>query len=128
MRPVPVIAAVLALALALAGCSSDTDSKEGPPTSTGAPAEKPAGSKGKTTVTMKDIEFKPKDLQVKVGEKVTWVNEDPVEHNAVADDDEFKSELFSEGGTYSYTPKEAGTIKYVCTVHPGMEGTLTVTK
>lgn len=76
---------------------------------------------------MEDIEFKPKSLSVKVGQKVTWTNDESVQHNVVATKGaSFKSELFGKGGTYSYTPKKAGSIAYVCTVHPGMEGKLTV--
>jgi plastocyanin len=39
----------------------------------------------------------------------------------------FHSDNFGQGGTYEFTPKKAGTIKYTCTLHPGMDGTLTVT-
>jgi plastocyanin len=38
------------------------------------------------------------------------------------------SKAFGGGGSYSYTPRKPGTIKYVCTLHPGMDGTLVVTK
>ena len=33
---------------------------------------------------------------------------------------------FGKGGTFSFTPTKAGKISYVCTIHPGMTGTLTV--
>ncbi len=121
-------ATLAVLALLVAGCGSDTDSPEGPPTSPGAPAEKPAGSKGKNTVVMKDIEFKPKEITVKVGTPVTWVNEESIEHDTVSETGEWKSDLFGQGGSYRYMPDKPGTFKYVCSVHPGMEGTLTVTK
>jgi plastocyanin len=39
---------------------------------------------------------------------------------------DFESDTFGEGGTFSYTPDRPGTIAYVCTIHPGMDGTLTV--
>ena len=34
---------------------------------------------------------------------------------------------FGQGGTYSYTPTKPGKIEYTCTLHPGMDGELTVT-
>ena len=34
---------------------------------------------------------------------------------------------FGQGGTYTFKPTKAGTIAYVCTIHPGMTGTLNVT-
>lgn len=103
----------------LTACGSD-DESSGP-----APA---SGEDGGTTVTMKDLQFDPKQLTVKVGEEVTWVNGESVPHNVVnaKEGEEPKSELFGEDGTYKFTPKEAGTIEYVCTIHPGMEGTLIV--
>ena len=125
--PFRLLAPVLvALALLAAGCSSETNVTTAPAENPGAPGKQPAGTKDETTVTMKNIEFVPKDLEVKVGQTVKWVNEDDVEHNAVANDGEFKSELFGRAGTYTYKTTKAGTIEYVCTVHPGMEGTLTV--
>jgi len=32
------------------------------------------------------------------------------------------------GATFDYTPTQAGTIKYICTIHSGQNGTITVTK
>ena len=119
-------AVAASLALLAGGCSSETDVTTAPAENPGAPAKKPAGTKDATTVAMKDIQFEPKNLEVKVGQTVTWVNEDDVEHNAVANEGEFKSELFGRAGTYDYKATQPGTIEYVCTVHPGMDGTLTV--
>ncbi len=34
---------------------------------------------------MADIKFDPQDATAGVGEQVCWVNEDTIEHNAVAD-------------------------------------------
>jgi plastocyanin len=38
----------------------------------------------------------------------------------------FMSQAFGGGKTYSFTPRKAGTISYVCTLHPGMVGKLIV--
>jgi len=76
---------------------------------------------------MKNIAFDPKEITVKVGEEITWVNDEPIDHNVVATSGaEFTSEIFGEGGEFKFTPKEAGTIEYECTLHPGMVGTVTV--
>jgi plastocyanin len=77
---------------------------------------------------MVDLKFEPKSLEVKVGQTVTWVNKDTAPHNVVNEREgqQPKSELFNEGGKYSFTPTKAGRIAYVCTIHPGMEGTLDV--
>ena len=89
------------------------------------PAATPAA--GEVRVAMEDFKFIPQDVTVEVGETITWVNEDTAQHNAVAADGEGPaSELFNQGESYSWTAEEAGEIPYVCTIHPGMEGTITV--
>jgi len=72
--------------------------------------------------------FVPAQLTVKVGQTVTWTNQDDVDHNVVATKGaKFESDNFGKGGTYSYKATKPGTIQYTCTLHPGMDGTLTVT-
>jgi plastocyanin len=77
---------------------------------------------------MKDIKFVPEKATAKVGQTVCWTNEDDVQHDAVDEDGgSFKSALFGNGKTFSWKADKAGTVKYVCTVHPGMDGVLDVT-
>lgn len=114
---------------AIAGCGDDEKKSDSAATSTPAAqtGTAPAPETAPGEVVMKGIMFEPKDITVKVGDKITWKNEDPVEHNAVATSGaDFKSDLFGEGGTFDYTTTKAGTIEYECTVHPGMTGTITV--
>jgi plastocyanin len=66
-------------------------------------------------------------VKVKVGETVTWTNDDTVDHNVTAKSGaHFASRAFGSGGTYRFTPKRAGTVNYVCTLHPGMTGRIVV--
>jgi plastocyanin len=117
LRPLAVI--VLAAAL-LAGCGSSKKSSTGSSSSS---------SSGGTTISMKDIQFSPKSLTVKVGQTVTWVNDDSVDHNVTANDGKtFKSSNFGHGGTFKWKATKAGTVAYNCTIHSGMTGTLTVTQ
>jgi plastocyanin len=79
------------------------------------------------TIVMKDIKFDPEKATAGVGQTVCWVNEDSVDHNAVANEGaDFKSELFGKGKTFSTTVDTPGTVKYECTIHPGMVGEITV--
>jgi plastocyanin len=88
------------------------------------------GSSSKSSpgaVSMKGLRFHPANMDVKVGEKVTWKNDDNVDHNVTATGGaKFMSQAFGHGNTYSFTPRKAGTISYVCTLHPGMVGKLVV--
>lgn len=111
-----------ALALVAAGCGGSSSSDKG--SSSGGSSSEGGG----TTITMKDIQFSPASETVKVGQKVTWTNDDQVDHNVRADSGaSFASKDFGSGGSYSFTPKQAGTIRYECTIHPGMVGSLEVT-
>ena len=121
--------ALAALALAAAGCGSSnkSSSSSSPSTSSPAPATSTAsgGGGGTVTIDMKNIAFNPASATVKVGQTVKWVNQDSAPHNVTGGP--LKSKTFGNGGSYTFTPKKAETISYVCTVHPGMKGTLTVT-
>ncbi|HEX5616916.1 MAG TPA: plastocyanin/azurin family copper-binding protein [Solirubrobacteraceae bacterium] len=102
----------------IAGCGGDDDG--------GTAGSSSACPSGAVTIKMADIKFNPETASVKAGQEVCWVNEDDVQHDAVAENDAFKSELFNKGETFTATVDEPGTIKYVCTVHPGMTGELDV--
>lgn len=121
-----ITAALLTGAALLAGCGGgETYSPSA--RSIQEPAQTAQAAPGDVRVAMKDYEFIPQDVTVQEGETITWVNEDTVQHNAVAAEGEGpSSELFNEGESYSWTAESAGVIPYVCTIHPGMEGTITV--
>jgi plastocyanin len=118
MRRLPLV--LLAVA-AVAGCGSGDDDANPVETAT------PSGGSGREIQMVSGNEFQPRETTANVGETVTWVNVDDVPHNAVAKEgDEPKSELLPKDGRYSFTPSRPGRIDYVCTIHPGMEGTLNV--
>jgi plastocyanin len=110
---------VLLLAILMAACGGDDGGEAG-----GSSDSCPSGA---VVIKMVDIKFDPEDATASAGQQVCWVNEDTIEHNAVAEEGgQFESDLFGKGKTFTTTIDSAGTIPYVCTVHPGMTGTLTV--
>lgn len=123
-----LLAATATLALFAAGCGSDDDS--GGSSDSQSTAEAPATQSASAVdkIDLKGFAFTPKDATVKVGQKITWTNQDDAEHNVVADDGSFKSEDLEKGDTFEYTPDKAGTFSYVCTYHSQMKATLTVTE
>jgi plastocyanin len=138
MKRLYSVAACLALGGALvAGCggssssSSNSSASSTPaaaPPATSTPAAAPAAG-GTVAISMKNIQFAPKSVTAKVGETVKWTNDDAVDHNVTATSGgTFKSNTFGQGATFSFKLNKAGTIKYVCTIHPGMEGTIIATK
>jgi plastocyanin len=110
-RPSLIAAAVLAVLLAT-GCGGKGAGKSNP----AAPA-----------VSMQGLRFHPAAIEVRVGQAITWTNADNVDHNVTAvSGASFKSRAFGSGKTFRYVAAKAGTIRYVCTLHPGMNGTITV--
>lgn len=106
--------AVLALFVGLgaAACGDDSDGNASNPTSVDAAA-----------VQVDDNRFDPEAVSVGVDATVTWewVGNEP--HNVVGDD--FESEI-QQDGSFEHTFAESGSYSYVCTIHPGMKGTVEV--
>jgi plastocyanin len=112
MRPFLPLIAVAAIA---AGCGGDDGGGK-------ATVLKPGD-----VVGMQSLRFKPEHVQVSVGQRITWRNDESVGHDVKADSGaSFASDTFNKDKTYTWTPAEAGTVKYECTLHPGMDGTIDV--
>jgi plastocyanin len=132
MRWLALLLACMALGLVVAGCGGDDDD-DGGGGGGGEATQQPSGGGGDgggggaASVTMEGIAFNPAEITVKAGDTVTWTNDDSVGHDVTADD--FNSGEpggIGNGDTFEHTFDQAGTFDYVCTVHPGMEGTVTV--
>lgn len=108
---------VLGASLAMAACGGGGGEEKSP---AAASPPKAAG----TTIDMVDLAFEPRAQRVERGQTVTFRNRGKVTHNAKGDT--FFSRVVQPGESYSHKFDDAGTFKYVCTFHPGMEGTLTV--
>ena len=125
-RILPALCALVALAAAGCGSSNSGSTSSGSSSGSASTAAASSGGGG-VAIKMQNIAFDPKAVTVKVGQKVTWTNDDSVDHNVTSQSGEtIKSDNFGKGGTFSFTPTKAGTINYVCTIHPGMTATLTV--
>jgi plastocyanin len=73
--------------------------------------------------------YNPNPVEVKVGETVTWINDDSGRHTVTSKDDGvFDSGIMGKGQSFSYTFDKAGEYPYYCTLHPNMVGTVVVTE
>ena len=102
----------VALALATAGCSSDS----GTPTSQGSAGEV-------VEITIANFAFDPSEVAVEVGDVVRWTNDQSVTHTVTSSDGLWDATV-SSGGTFEYTVTESGTLPYFCAIHPSMTATL----
>ena len=92
------------------------------------PANTPSSA---LTVITKAFRFAPAVLDVKAGQKVTFEfeNQDEADHNIISKEAAFQEVILggSQKKTVEWTaPAKAGTFKFVCTYHRGMEMTVNV--
>ena len=78
------------------------------------------------TVVIKDFAFTPADIQINVGDSITWVNEDNARHSATDLKGAFDTGLLNKGQEVTMTFGGAGRFDYRCTPHANMRGTITV--
>ena len=83
--------------------------------------------------TMGDKAYSPNPAEVKVGETVTWTNDDSQIHTATsgqtgnADSGSvFKSPILSPKDTFPFKFDTAGEYDYYCELHPQMVGKVVV--
>jgi plastocyanin len=131
-------AALLIAAGGLAGCSASAESAPMASSTTSAPSA-PAGP----VINLSSLMFNPSTTTVKVGETVTWRNDEPIGHTVTSGkymgidkttglrssqkaDGMFNAKLDGKGKTFSFTFTKTGTYTYYCDIHQGMNATITV--
>jgi plastocyanin len=127
---------IACLALSLAACGGDDEDDGGDSGNGGADVttqqpDPDAGGEqgGAASVDIPSISFDPSELTVKAGTTVTWTNSDDIPHTVTKDGGpgaDFDSGDLDPGATFEQTFDEKGTVDYVCTIHPGQAGSITV--
>jgi plastocyanin len=78
-----------------------------------------------TSVAVRDNVFDPQNIQVARNATVTWTwAAGASAHNVTFTDGTHSSDIAT--GSYTRTFATAGTFNYSCTLHAGMNGTVTV--
>jgi plastocyanin len=72
--------------------------------------------------------FSPNPVKIKVGETVTWINDDSGIHTVTSKDGVFDSGMMGKGQSFSFTFDKADEYSYHCEPHPSMVGTVVVTE
>jgi plastocyanin len=71
------------------------------------------------------LKFEPPSVNVKVGDIVGFTNGGMIPHNVTFTGAGVASQTMNSGDSFLVKVTKPGTYKYVCTFHPGMEGTIT---
>ena len=79
------------------------------------------------TVIIQGNSFNPEVLNVKVGQKVTWTNNDSYTHTVTGDDGSFDSGNLGAGQSFIFAFSKAGTYTYHCSIHTFMTAKVVVT-
>ena len=88
------------------------------------PAGAQLGGTKSTDIGLKNLKFAPNKVTVKPKSTVNFVWKERVAHNIVFDSKRKSGTL--NKGTWSTMFDKPGTYKYKCTLHPGMNGEITV--
>jgi len=150
MSRTPLLAATAAILLIVAACSSSGTATSAPASaapSVAAPSESAAASEstaasessggaagceastetGTVAATIKGFAFSPATITAKVGDVVTWTNNDSTGHTATMKaDGSCTTPTIAAGSTGSIKFTAAGTYDYFCKIHPNMTGQITV--
>lgn len=95
------------------------------------------------TMNIKDFKYEKPNIRIKKGTKVTWINQDTIQHNVMlehegsdkahdaptkeeVDPNELAGPLLTKGESYSFTFNEVKANPYHCSPHPFMKGSVTV--
>jgi plastocyanin len=137
-----------AVACSSTGTSSSASSTAAPATTAGAPSTGAPGTSAPTSATSRPASALPSStgststarrsgqcdrrlrvraetVTVKVGDTVTWTNQDGFDHWVLSEDEStLDSQALVPGQSYATTVTQPGTIAYYCNIHNGMKGTV----
>lgn len=117
---------ILALAVLVTSCGGSSSPVPTTPTTPTTPVT-PGSPVATTSVDMKNTAFSPSAISVGSGAVVTFTNSDGFAHNVT-----FANTAIGNTGNYSTgsktltMPSAAGSYPYQCTIHAGMNGSVTV--
>ena len=92
-------------------------------TSTTPPVPTSTPSPVSASINVNNYSFSPSNVSITTGGTITWLFQNGT-HSATGS--AFNSGTRMMGQTYSYTFNTAGTFNFVCSIHSGMTGSITV--
>ncbi len=115
-----------AVAIVLVGCFAldGGDGKSQPKLTVNKTDDQPVA--GEVQIVIEDFVFKPAEVSVTPGTKVTWINKDEAPHTATSVDKKFNSGGLDTDDRFSFVFNDKGDYPYFCALHPHMKATITV--
>ncbi|MBI4232639.1 cupredoxin family copper-binding protein [Candidatus Peregrinibacteria bacterium] len=117
MKKILTIALSLLTLTVIAGCNSPSENTQETQSAT---TSEPG------TITISNFEFSLSTIEVTLGSKVTWTNQDQAPHSIVSQDGTLSSPNLKQGESFDFTFDSAGTYDYSCGIHPSMKGQVIV--
>jgi len=77
-------------------------------------------------VVMRAVQYQPSAITAAVGDTVEWVNRDLVPHTSTAAGGRWDSKVVPPNESWRTVMTAAGVQTYSCTIHPTMQGRITV--
>jgi plastocyanin len=129
-----IASTVLILLLSLSACRSNQTAVNQQPTNMNGqsqtspqPRSQTSAQTADATVKIRNFKFEPETVAIAVGQTIQFINIDEEPHTATSTDGTFDSKALDTDQTWNYTVNKVGTYPYLCSIHPFMKGTLTVT-
>ena len=79
-------------------------------------------------IQIQKFAFTPKEITVKPGTKVVWINHDETPHAISASDKAYVSKAMDTDDRYEHVFASEGDFSYFCVLHPFMTGIVHVRK
>ncbi|KQX30038.1 plastocyanin/azurin family copper-binding protein [Variovorax sp. Root434] len=89
-------------------------------------ASEGAHAGGSAHVAIRNFAFEPAQVTVKVGQTLTWQNDDGAPHGVVFKDGSAGIDLLLPGKAFARSFDKPGVYEYACSVHPYMTARVTV--
>ena len=90
-----------------------------------------AAEEAPQAITVQLFQFRPEQIEVPKGTRITWTNQGDITHTVTSGtpekrDGSFSAHLAGKGATASVEVKESGTYPYFCGRHSSMRGGIRV--
>ena len=77
-------------------------------------------------IPIQNFKFSPARVVVSRGTRIVWTNKDSDAHTISSKSARWASKALNTGRSYTQTVRRKGTIRYICSIHPFMHGTVIV--